>query len=617
MLRVSAPRLFQSAPSAQAGRNADCLCNRLIAARFQSAPSAQAGRNALRRRPRTTSHEFQSAPSAQAGRNPFRFVYPSRFAGFNPLPALRLGGTSLLQRSIGSSPVSIRSQRSGWEELAFAVEVLLEERVSIRSQRSGWEERHDYLAPWGLRWCFNPLPALRLGGTASIALWWHTMQFQSAPSAQAGRNGDPSPAQRTGPGFQSAPSAQAGRNATRGRRNDRDPEFQSAPSAQAGRNVSYSYNDCRWPVSIRSRRSGWEERSRAGLRLPHTCFNPLPALRLGGTSKPISCGRCTEVSIRSQRSGWEELDAKEYNDLVTAKFQSAPSAQAGRNAGGGGRAGGAEMFQSAPSAQAGRNEIVPRDGRLIAVSIRSQRSGREELDCRMSARESCLFQSAPGAQAGRNSSPASERRLIQVSIRSRRSGRKEHFSSSSLIACQWFQSAPGAQAGRNSPRARRRGPTPGFNPLPALRPGGTIATLKSDLDALVSIRSRRSGREEQVPSRTRTGTSRFQSAPGAQAGRNRDLRRTARYRTGSFNPLPALRPGGTAPWKVASVHVSIRSRHQAGRNSCSVEPAQPASSCFNPLPALRPGGTRVIAAADVHRCQFQSAPGAQAGRNVA
>src|SRR5208337_2257864 len=61
----------------------------------------------------------------------------------------------------------------------------------------------------------------------------------------------------------------------------------------------------------------------------------------------------------------------------------------------------------------------------------------------------------------------------------------------------------------------------------------------------------------------------------------------------SFNPLPAMKPGGTG---------------SHGRRSGPV-------SCFNPLPAMKPGGTSGRTSRGPHPPAFQSAPGDEAGRN--
>ena len=158
------------------------------------------------------------------------------------------------------------------------------------------------------------------------------------------------------------------------------------------------------------------------------------------------------------------------------------------------------------------------------VSIRSRRSGREEHASAGQRLPSRVFQSAPGAQAGRNTVEQVPGEVGEVSIRSRRSGREERVRR------------------RARDRCRRC-----FNPLPALRPGGTAGQLAAIVRERVSIRSRRSGREEHVAAGSpRCGANRFQSAPGAQAGRNAGRSRPIRD-CACFNPLPALRPGGTRP----------------------------------------------------------------------
>ena len=92
-----------------------------------------------------------------------------------------------------------------------------------------------------------------------------------------------------------------------------------------------------------------------------------------------------------------------------------------------------------------------------------------------------------------------------------------------------FQSAPGAEAGRNSSVGFPRIAVPRFNPLPALRPGGTLLESGDLGGEVVSIRSRRSGREERQSSVTELSASVFQSAPGAEAGRNANVVAMAAY----------------------------------------------------------------------------------------
>ena len=182
-------------------------------------------------------------------------------------------------------------------------------------------------------------------------------------------------------------------------------------------------------VSIRPRRSGREERVRRAVQSEHeVCFNPPPALRPGGTLSVM-------VVIAE-----------------APEFRSAPAAQAGRNDGSRRGPDRTPEFQSAPGAQAGRN-----------LTVRSSASSRG------------LFQSAPGAQAGRNGVSVANVAQVSVSIRPRRSGREElrRDLDPAAVIGELFQSAPGAQAGRNVRAGACRPDPAGFNPPPALRPGGT------------------------------------------------------------------------------------------------------------------------------------------------
>ena len=303
--------------------------------------------------------------------------------------------------------------------------------------------------------------------------------FPSAPGAQAGRNrraGQPKYAWFSG--FQSAPGAQAGRNLLWVALLTELSVFQSAPGAQAGRNTC-----CQLYTILRA------------------CFNPHPALRPGGTSHYTGHWR------------------------TSSRFQSAPGAQAGRNA-----------------CPGGCQWVAP-------VSIRPRRSGREELSVMLVIAEAPEFQSAPGAQAGRNRSrtaPAlAAERFNPPPAAPGREGteRREDRRLSARGVC--FNPPPAAQAGRNfvehehptaagpvSIRPRRSGreepagPAGNlddrlcFNPPPALRPGGTRMVINLRRRSGFSIRPRRAGREEQLTPHQRLMAELFQSAPGAQAGRN-------------------------------------------------------------------------------------------------
>jgi len=79
--------------------------------RFQSAPGDEAGRNrpsGPRTRP---GKRFQSAPGDEAGRNPAASALRPCFASFNPLPAMKPGGTDGPTAEADGRSVSIRSRR--------------------------------------------------------------------------------------------------------------------------------------------------------------------------------------------------------------------------------------------------------------------------------------------------------------------------------------------------------------------------------------------------------------------------------------------------------------------------------------------------------------------------
>jgi len=133
-----------------------------------------------------------------------------------------------------------------------------------------------------------------------------------------------------------------------------------------------------------------------------------------------------------------------------------------------------------------------------------------------------------------------------------------------------FQSAPGDEAGRNTVDQEELTCTVCFNPLPAMKPGGTRRALRA-----TRPRSGFNPLPAMKPGGTRSlrvidrQYSLFQSAPGDEAGRN-FLLRSFQPASGCFNPLPAMKPGGTTP---------------------PPSPPPPLAR-FNPLPAMKPGGTR-------------------------
>ena len=120
------------------------------------------------------------------------------------------------------------------------------------------------------------------------------------------------------------------------------------------------------------------------------------------------------------------------------------------------------------------------------------------------------------------------------------------------------------------------------------KPSGPITV------ANVSIRPRRSGREERtLPGRLST-TVMFQSAPGAQAGRNvgnrhrRDVGRdvSIRPRRSGREELESFKP----PWPVPGFQSAPGG---SGQEELGVVEAYCANDGFNPPPAIRARVTRI------------------------
>jgi len=131
-----------------------------------------------------------------------------------------------------------------------------------------------------------------------------------------------------------------------------------------------------------------------------------------------------------------------------------------------------------------------------------------------------------------------------------------------------FQSAPGGEAGGNARRGWAGHGGAGFNPPPAVRPGGT-QDRSQDL-----------------------GWASFQSAPGGEAGGNR-ASETGYGRTGKFQSAPGGEAGGNVRAEAqAEFFGKFQSAPggEAGGNR-SGWPISSGGASFNPPPAVRPGGT--------------------------
>jgi len=279
--------------------------------------------------------------------------------------------------------------------------------------------------------------------------------------------------------------------------------------------------DC---VSIRSRRRGREKRPKTPEKERSEKFQSAPDAEAGRNSWPAVRSSPTSSfnPLPTQRPG-ETVD---FHDRmrVWQQFQSAPDAEAGRNVKGSTYENRPHLFQSAPDAEAGRN----RSASASTARIWS-------------------FQSAPDAEAGRNKVGQLERKLRKM-----------------------FQSAPDAEAGRNAGIPAFGFAYNGFNPLPTQRPGETPSEQPSNVVPLVSIRSRRRGREK-----------------------------------------PAYAAAGTGP-----LPVSIRSRRRGREKRSAARAPTAGARGFNPLPTQRPGETVEDREQRHSILLFQSAPDAEAGRNA-
>ena len=214
----------------------------------------------------TTPFRFQSAPDPKAGRN----IPPSGKFGV----AIR---------------VSIRSRPEGREEPGGGtVAGALIEFQSAPDPKAG---RNDVARKrWLNRYCFNPLPTRRPGGTRDVRLG----EVADPVSIRSRPEGREEPRRGTwcrgSIRFQSAPDPKAGRNVDRPRGQVRPVGFNPLPTRRPGGTrvappdgpVERGFNPLptRRPGGTISER---EVSSSVG------CFNPLPTRRPGGTRGPPRC----------------------------------------------------------------------------------------------------------------------------------------------------------------------------------------------------------------------------------------------------------------------------------------------------------------------------------------
>ena len=227
------------------------------------------------------------------------------------------------------------------------------------------------------------------------------------------------------------------------------------------------------------------------------------------------------------------------------------------------------------------------------VSIRSRPAGREiPLPIRISALPSSGFNPLPARRPGDTIDRASVAATTEVSIRSRPAGREvqpepEYYSAESFVS---IRSRPAGREIRNRRRcACRRHPVsirsrPAGREIPLTAPAWQQCSM-------VSIRSRPAGREIQQMLDDFFDPSKFQSAPGPQAGR--------------YIPTMYSSP-------VTHI-VSIRSR-PAGREIHSLVAAPLQTHLFQSAPGPQAGRYHALPNFGLASPVFQSAPGPQAGR---
>ena len=467
---------------------------------------------------------------------------------------------------------------------------------------------------------FNPLPTRRPGGTPrrttpSI----HSYLFQSAPDPKAGRNG-------TGAGmtsllykFQSAPDPKAGRNGRPAARSAAMARFQSAPDPKAGRNGRGGrVHDGAWPVSIRSRPEGREERPPPSNRSGALLFQSAPDPKAGRNRPRHQC----RTSAR--------------------QFQSAPDPKAGRNSGSCRLRTGSIGFNPLPTRRPGGTGISRScSHELLRFNPLPTRRPGGTRDSRPATRRQLCFNPLPTRRPGGTADHADFGRVLSVSIRSRPEGREEPGSHGrALTSCYVsIRSRPEGREELGIPGRPRDVSSVSIRSRPEGREERLLG-VGFNHRPVVSIRSRPEGREEPIDHRAVPVQLPFQSAPDPKAGRNLRSRRLP-GRQGKFQSAPDPKAGRNERdhgLGIGRCRVSIRSRPE-GREELGVARVHHAAiDGFNPLPTRRPGGTGFVlgepAGLDVsirsrpegreepcghrHRSscrRFQSAPDPKAGRN--
>jgi len=280
------------------------------------------------------------------------------------------------------------------------------------------------------------------------------------------------------------------------------------------------------------------------------------------------------------------------------RFQSAPGREAGRCTRQASPSGWCSAFQSAPGREAGRCAALGAEGdEVLGVSIRARPGGR-----------AMPVRPQPGVPD------------LCVSIRARPGGRAMHHRGwrHALLHRVSIRARPGGRAMQGRDRGAAR-PDPRFNPRPAGRPGDARGKYEPRT-AVAGFNPRPAGRPGDALrlSAWNANSSRFQSAPGREAGRCADLVEHGAARIGvsirarpggrampSLPPMalwPAIlfqsapgREAGRCPRSCRLPRRSSAFQSAPGREAgrCPAMPTPPATiTGFNPRPAGRPGDAR-------------------------
>ena len=275
--------------------------------------------------------------------------------------------------------------------------------------------------------------------------------------------------------------------------------FQSTPAHQDGRNLVVPN---RMPVPA--------------------CFNPLPLTRTGETEGIGVGAPClTFQSTPAHQDGRNHLIRvlQQALDPVSIHSRSPGREKPFRSP----AAPGSTSFNPLPLTRTGETAPPTTTDPEAGVSIHSRSPGREKLSSTGGAGNALpvsIHSRSPGREKPRCETPRKPTCKSFNPLPLTRTG--ETYWEQQLA--KWhseFQSTPAHQDGRNCPGAPPRSASTGFNPLPLTRTGETRQADRGPPDraGFNPLPLTRTG-ETRQPRWTRRGSTRFQSTPAHQDGRN-------------------------------------------------------------------------------------------------